>query len=86
MSDNKKAALVYVRQNIRFWREDRRLTVKQLAVYAGVSASSLGNMERGESPITVAALLRIADALKVSPERFLEAPPALHEGEIPPPQ
>lgn len=72
----------YIAPNIRFWRQERRLTARQLAERIGVSHSGLIDMELGKRPITDERLQAIADALQVPVTQFFEPPPPLHAGEI----
>lgn len=50
---------------IRRTRKEKMLTLKQLAEEAGVSVSFLSEVERGEAGISIAALARVAGALKL---------------------
>jgi DNA-binding XRE family transcriptional regulator len=53
---------------IRVWREHRGLTLRALAEQASVTASYLSEIENGRKPGSVAAILRLARALKVPAE------------------
>lgn len=50
---------------IRYWRERRGLSRKQLADRVAISATTIGRIER-EGPIDLPATWRIADALDVT--------------------
>lgn len=71
-----------VARNIRFWREERRLTTQALADRIGLSRSSVTQMELGSQVVTDAYLRAIAGALCVPVPCFFEEPPALHTGEL----
>jgi ribosome-binding protein aMBF1 (putative translation factor) len=51
---------------VRVWREHRGLTAAALAAAAGVSAAYLSEIERGVKPGSVAAMKRLADALRLT--------------------
>jgi transcriptional regulator with XRE-family HTH domain len=54
-----------VGQNIRNYRRQARLSQERLAEKAALSYKYLGEIERGQENISLDALARIADALKV---------------------
>jgi transcriptional regulator with XRE-family HTH domain len=56
---------------VRALREDRGLTQDQLAERAGVSATYIGFIERGDNVPTLTIILLIASALKVRPSELL---------------
>jgi transcriptional regulator with XRE-family HTH domain len=49
-------------------REDRKLTLQQLANAAGTHRDRIARLERGERPQDLVVVQRIADALGVAPE------------------
>ena len=59
--------------SIRDLRKNRRLTLQQVALKAGLSKSFLSKVERCNVSISVAALSRLADALGVSIGEFFDA-------------
>ena len=60
-------------------REEQHLTGKDLAKRIGLSQSQMTRLEKGQRRIDTEILVRIADALEVSPARFFSG-----EGEPPP--
>lgn len=71
-----------VSRNIRYWREERRLTIKQLAAQLGIAYSGVADYERGLRRVPVDALMAISDILDVDIIRFFQEPPAHHAGEL----
>jgi transcriptional regulator with XRE-family HTH domain len=51
--------------NIRAWRLERKMTQDTLAERAGLHRAHVGEIERGESNVTIQTLKLIADSLKV---------------------
>lgn len=62
-------------------RNAKRLTLKTLGEATGLSVSYLSQVERGVSSVTINSLGKIAGALGISTDYFLE-PPAIHEGSV----
>jgi transcriptional regulator with XRE-family HTH domain len=56
---------------VRALREDQGLTQDQLAERAGVSATYIGFIERGDNVPTLTIILQIASALKVRSSELL---------------
>jgi transcriptional regulator with XRE-family HTH domain len=56
---------------VRALREEQGLTQDQLAERAGVSATYIGFIERGDNVPTLTVILQIAAALKVRSSDFL---------------
>ena len=52
--------------NLRRIREERSLSLQQLAEVSGVSKSMLGQIERGEANPSVGTIWKIANGLRVS--------------------
>ncbi len=52
--------------NLKQIREDRKLSLDNLAQITGVSKSMLGQIERGESNPTITTAWKIANGLKIS--------------------
>jgi transcriptional regulator with XRE-family HTH domain len=61
-------------ENIRAARKSRHLTQAQLAIYADVSLSYMTDIERRRTWVSDKTLLRIANALGVSPWLLLRPP------------
>ncbi len=64
MEDTLLAARVGAK--VREIRQSRKLTLKQVSELSGVKLPTLGRIELGERELSVAGLLRLADALDVS--------------------
>ena len=74
--------LSYVSRNIRFWREERRLTIRQLCARLNVDYTRLAEWETGKRTIPAPMVGVIAEVLQVPPGRFFEEPPEKHGGEL----
>ncbi|WP_261624971.1 helix-turn-helix domain-containing protein [Nesterenkonia marinintestina] len=61
-------------RRLRSLRERRRLTVEQLADYAGLSKGFLSRVERDLTSPSVASLVSICQVLRVSPGEVLDTP------------
>lgn len=61
-------------RNVRIIREMRMLTQRNLASSLDMSLGQIRNLERGEAPVTIDGLRRIADALDTTPGRLLDGP------------
>jgi transcriptional regulator with XRE-family HTH domain len=60
-------------RRIRKLRTELRLTLKQVEVASGLSATHLSEIERGRTSPTIGALVRIARALKRDASYFIES-------------
>ena len=60
--------------NLRFHRQSRRLTQKDLARLAGVSRSTVSRLESGEGDWKPSTISRLAQVLHVLPEELTGAP------------
>lgn len=61
----------YRRTYIREWRQDRGLTLEQLADRIGMKASALSYLERGQSAYTQGTLELLAEALGTDPASLI---------------
>lgn len=61
-----------VGSRIRKAREDRGLTLHELARLSGISASALSLIETGKRDLRVTSLCRIADALRIAAGDLVE--------------
>jgi len=59
-------------RRIRKLRLDRRMTLKQVEIASGLSATHLSEIERGRTSPTIGALVRIARALDKDASYFIE--------------
>ncbi len=82
MAANRTDKLSCVSRNIRFWRVERRLTIRQLAARIGIDYTRLADWETGRRTIPAEAIILVGDALQVEPGRFFEEPPEKHGGEL----
>lgn len=55
---------------IKYWRRERGVTQEDLAAALGLSRTSVVNIEAGTQKVLAYTVARIADLLKVKPERF----------------
>lgn len=60
-------------RRIRKLRVERRMTLKQVELASGLSATHLSEIERGRTSPTIGALVRIARALQKEASFFIEA-------------
>jgi DNA-binding XRE family transcriptional regulator len=61
---------------LRIWREHRNLTSAELAKRAGMTVSSVSEIERGQKPDSDDILRNLAAALKVRVEDIAPMPPS----------
>lgn len=59
---------------LRAQRESRGMTQENLASQAGLSRTSVVNIERGRQGVSLGTLYRLAEALHCLPSRLLPAP------------
>lgn len=60
-------------RRLRALRLERRMTLKQVEVLAGLSATHLSEIERGRTSPTIGALVRVARALDKDASYFIES-------------
>ena len=65
-NDQENRRLAGVGSRIRKAREDRGLTLHELARLSGISAPALSLIETGKRDLRVTSLCRIADALRIA--------------------
>lgn len=61
--------------NLRVWREFRKLTQAELAERVGTNANMIGYLESGERGLSAKWLRKLADALKTTPGMLLDHDP-----------
>lgn len=54
-------------------RRDKRISLAAVGAHLGLTASAVGYMELGRSPLTVGRLVKLAAFLQTSPEHLLQA-------------
>lgn len=74
----------YVAQNVQWWRQERRLTIRELAALVGMSHSGISDIEHGRRHVTVDHLIALAEALHVDVAVFFVEPPLHHAGAVAP--
>jgi len=73
----RKAAVPSTRLNktigkrVRKERQGKELTIREVADHTGLTASQLSQVELGKNAASIAALVRIAKALRVRPAHLL---------------
>ncbi|MGM0875844.1 MAG: helix-turn-helix domain-containing protein [Bacillota bacterium] len=68
---------IQIGQRLRFYRQQRQLSLEDLAELTGVSKPMLGQIERGTSNPTVAILWKIAAGLQIPFASFLIRDPSI---------
>jgi transcriptional regulator with XRE-family HTH domain len=63
-----------IAENLKKVREERRLSLDNLAKLSGVSKSMLGQIERGEVNPTVSTIWKISNGLKISFTQLMSRP------------
>jgi transcriptional regulator with XRE-family HTH domain len=76
MTDDHAASNRRLAARVRALRDDRRLSLDQLAARSGVSRSMISLIERGESSPTAVVLERLATGLGVTMASMFDKPPA----------
>ncbi|MGC5771929.1 helix-turn-helix domain-containing protein [Paenibacillus pabuli] len=65
---------VVLAQNLKQFREQRKLSLDKVAELSGISKTMLGQIERGESNPTIATVWKIANGLKISFTTLIHEP------------
>ena len=73
---SRAAILRFVGETVRGQRETKQWSQEELAFRSGLDRTYVGGVERGERNIGVVNLVRIAQALSVSPSSLLEGLPS----------
>ena len=60
---------------VRRTRQEKGLTLKQIEIKVGISATHVSEIERGNTSPTIGALEKIAEALGVLPSYLIDIPP-----------
>lgn len=71
MSNEKSVILQTAAKNIKLYRNERHMTIEQLAEAAGISAGFAANIEKGRRSFSTTTLVQIANALEVSTDSIL---------------
>jgi transcriptional regulator with XRE-family HTH domain len=71
---NDSGIIKIVADNVRSLRKAAELSQEELAHEAGLDRTYISQVERGQRNVTIIVLAKIADALKVTPDRLLVAP------------
>lgn len=67
---------IVIAENLKRLREDRKLSLDNVAKLSGVSKSMLGQIERGEVNPTVSTIWKISNGLKISFTQLMSRPEA----------
>ena len=70
-ADKHPPIVVIVAENVRQLRKSAELSQEELAYEAGLDRTYISQVERRKRNVTIVALAKIAQALKVSPDRLL---------------
>ena len=65
-------AITALAANIRRYRQERNLTIEELANLVDVDYSQIGRMERGVVNSNISIIFDIAEALQIKPYQLLE--------------
>ncbi len=65
MEDNKRTLSIDVGGRLRALREERKISMRNLAKHSGLSANALSMIERGLTSPSVSTLMKLAQALEV---------------------
>lgn len=79
MTEELEYAESAVTQTIRRLREEKGLSKRALAEMAGIDPAALSRIERGMGSFTLTTLLKIADALQISPSALFRSHPQEEE-------
>jgi len=71
---NDSAIINIVADNVRSLRKSAELSQEELAHEAGLDRTYISQVERRQRNVTIVVLAKIAEALKVTPDRLLVAP------------
>ena len=78
ISFDEQAFIRFIGKNIKTYRMRSDLTQDQLANEVGIARVSLARIEAGTANTTIKTLVRLAHALKVSPDVFFNAADTIH--------
>ncbi len=62
-------------RNFAIFRKVRDMKASEVAQYIGISETAYGKYERGESKITIDAIQKVAECLKVDPLQIISTAP-----------
>ena len=69
--DRKEDAMRQLGRRITHLREEKRMTIPELAIRAGLDPAELGSIEAGTIDVRLTILFALARALEISPDRLL---------------
>ncbi|MCX5905449.1 MAG: helix-turn-helix transcriptional regulator [Proteobacteria bacterium] len=71
-TDNEQKLKERFGQRLRKLRKEHELSQEELALSCGLDRTYIGGVERGERNISLVNIVKIAEALKITPKDFFE--------------
>jgi len=71
-TDNEQKLKEQFGQRLRKLRKEHELSQEELALSCGLDRTYIGGVERGERNISLVNIVKIAEALKITPKDFFE--------------
>jgi XRE family transcriptional regulator, regulator of sulfur utilization len=72
MNINKDELLKKIGKNIKHYREDKDISLKEMGVLLHLEAQTCGNIERGKAEITISRIFEYAQILNIPYQQLLE--------------
>lgn len=69
--ENKIINLKVLGENMKKYRVEEKLTQEKLAALTGLSVQYVGNIERGNATASLETVMKICEALKITPNHLL---------------
>jgi len=71
-TDNEQKLKEQFGQRLRKLRKEHELSQEELALSCGLDRTYIGGIERGERNVSLVNIVKIAEALKITPKDFFE--------------